>query len=224
MVFLSEIAKGFPFNKNAEPDYSDKEIYTMQVPYDDMPSEWIVNIPEPMEGFVYIGMRMTIYGKVQENYTAESTLKAPGNRRVFGPIWNNVRLYNGEWHPFGFPLTRRIVSVDEDGFDLVIKHDQPRMGKMELIAQRYDDFLEDERGITYAFVDDVTNAVEWVLTHNGRFYKPDQRLDDPNLIGKIKLLPCLNRLLDPNAKPWIYNQKYLEKIHLFKPLHWLHWN
>ena len=219
MVFLSEIAKGFPFNKNAEPDYSDKEIYTMHVPYDDMASEWIVNIPEPMEGFVYIGMRMSVFGKVLENYTAESTLKAPGYRRVFGSTWNNVRLHNSEWHPFGFPLTRRIVSVDEDGFDLVIKHDQPRMGKMELMAQRYDDFLADERGITYAFVDDFTNVVEWVLTPNGRFYKPDDRLDDANLIGKIKLLPCLNRLLDSNVNPWIYNEPYVEKVPLFKPLH-----
>jgi len=220
MVFLSEIAKYFPFNKNAEPDYSDKEIYTTNIAYDDMPGEWIINIPEPMEGFVYIGMRMTVYGKLQENYTAESTLKAPGYRRVFGTTWNNVRLHNGEWHPFGFPLTRRIISVDEDGFDLHIKHDQPRMGKMELMAQRYDDFLEDERGITYAFVDDVTNVVEWILTPSGRFYKPDQRLDESYMIGKIKLLPCLNRLLDPNAEPWIYNEKYIDRIPLFQPLHW----
>jgi hypothetical protein len=220
MVFLSEIAKGFPFNPNAEPDLSDKEIYTRHIAYDDMPNEWVITIPEPMEGYVYIAMRMTVYGNALPIYTADSTLKAPGYRRVFGPAWNNVPLVNGQWHPFGFPLTRRIISVDEDGFDLIIKHNQPVMGKIELLAQRFDDFLEDERGITYAFVDDVMNIVEWVLKPNGLFFKPDERLDERELKGKIKLLPCLNRLLNPKEDPWIYNEPFVESVRLFKPLHW----
>ncbi len=190
----------WPWNPNQE-DLSDKEIYTHRISVEDADNLWRVPILEPLPGFAFTGMRVSVFGK-DSSYTMVSRLVVGATARsMFGMPWDNTLTNNGSWSPLGFPITHKIIAIGEDGLDVLIKHPEACWGKVEFVAQRFEDLLEDEKDISYVFLNHRTDKVEWILNESNMMFKPHPA--DGGLYRRTsKLLPSIHRLLDKNRNPW----------------------
>jgi hypothetical protein len=201
MVFLNELQTQWPWNPNQD-DFSDKEIYTHRVSFEDASKVWRVPVLDPMRGFAFTGMRVSVYGK-DTNYTMVPRLcLGATDKGMFGLPYDNTLLRNGEWAPLGFPITNKITAICEDALDYVIQHTESCWGVVEFAAQRFDDLLEDESEMTYMFLNHRTDKVEWVLNPVNRMYKPNLQFDPPVYKAKVKLIPSVLRLLDTERTKW----------------------
>lgn len=217
MVYLKDLKYQFPWNPNAPEDYSDKEIYTHRVSIEDASNVWRVPLLPPMDGFAFVGMRISVYGK-DMNYTVTPRLVIGETEKgMFGMPWDNTLLSNGSWAPLGFPITHKMIAIGEDGLDSLIHHPEPCWGKVDFIAQRFDDLLEGETGISYAFLNHRTDKVEWILNKENFMYKP-QPIDGPLYRGPLKVIPSVLRLLDKNRNDWQDTLAFWAELRLTSPL------
>jgi hypothetical protein len=131
MVYLKDVQTKWPWDPNAPEDYSDKEIYTHLISIGDASKSWKVPVLPPMNGFIYTGIRILVFGK-DSRYTVSIHL------------WENVSIRNGIWTPLVFPLTKNIIEMKEGGFTLDIHHEESCWGKVEFIGERFDDLVENE--------------------------------------------------------------------------------
>ncbi|NBO60205.1 MAG: hypothetical protein EBU82_04435 [Flavobacteriia bacterium] len=216
MVFLNDLINQWPWNANQE-DLSDKEIYTHRVAIEDASDVWRVPVLDPMRGFAFTGMRVSVYGK-DTHYTMVPKLVLGATKKsMFGLPWDQTTLNNGVWTPIGFPITNKIVAICEDGLDYIIQHSQPCWGKVEFVAQRFNDLQEDESEITYMFLNHRTDKVEWVLNSDNRMYKP-RAWDAPVYRSKTKLMPSVLRLLDKDRIVWQDTALFWNEVNLPAPL------
>lgn len=200
MVFLKDLQTQWPWNPNQE-DFTDKEIYTHRVSVEDASDVWRVPVLEPLPGFAYTGLRVVVFGK-DPNYTVVPRLVVGAtNRSMFGMPWDNTLATNGSWSPLGFPLTHKTIAIGEDGLELLIKQTEPCWGKVELVAQRFEDILEDESNISYVFLNHRTDKVEWILNEENFMFKPHP-MDGGLYRRTSKLIPSILRLLDKNRNQW----------------------
>lgn len=216
MVFLKDLQQQWPWNPNNE-DFSDKEIYTFRVSVEDASDTWRVKVLDPMNGFAFTGMRVCVYGQ-DNNYTMVPRLVlGETNKSMFGLPWDQTVANNGSWVPLGFPITNKITAITEDHLDYIIKHPTPCWGKVEFVAQRFEDLLENEENITYAFLNHRTDKVEWILNPDNLMYKP-RAWDAPVYRSPTKLMPSVLRLLDKDRNPWEDSQISWNQINLPAPL------
>ena len=216
MVFLNDLVNQWPWNPNKE-DLSDKEIYTHRIAVEDADSTWRVPVLDPMRGFAFTGMRVSVYDK-DTNYTMVPRLVLGStNKSMFGLPWDQTTLNNGVWTPIGFPLTNKTVAICEDGLDYIIQHPQPCWGKVEFVAQRFDDLQEDESEMTYIFLNHRTDKVEWILNSENYMYRHDPRAG-PVYRAKTKLIPSVLRLLDKHRNPWQDTALFWNEVNLPAPL------
>lgn len=201
MVFLNELANQWPWNPQAKEDLSDKEIYTHDISMEDASKLWRVPILAPMDGFVYVGVRIHVYGNDETSFVEPRLVLGETVKKVFGTPWDSFCAKQNTWTPLSFPLTNKIIACSEDGLDLLIQHEKPSWGCVEFVAQRFDDFLEDESGLTYMFLNHLTGKVEWIVNEKNMWFKPDP-MDGCLYPYKTKLIPSLLRLLDKDAAPW----------------------
>lgn len=217
MVYLKELKQQFPWNPNAVEDYSDKEIYTHRVSVEDASKVWRVPVLPPMGGFAFVGMRVSVYGK-DTNYTLTPRLvMGETEKPMFGMPWDTTLLTNGSWAPLGFPITHKMIAISEDGLDYLIQHPESCWGKVDFIAQKFDDLLEDESGISYIFLNHRTDKVEWILNKENLMYKPNP-MDGPLYKGGAKVIPSVLRLLDPNRNEWPDKLWFWAEVRLTSPL------
>jgi hypothetical protein len=217
MVFLNDLQTQWPWNPN-QNDFSDKEIYTHRIAFEDASKEWRIPVLDPMAGFAFTGMRVSVYGK-DANYTMVPRLcLGATNKSMFGLPYDNTLLNNGEWAPLGFPITNKITAVCEDALDYVIHHQESCWGQVEFVAQRFEDLLEDERDITYMFVNHRTDKVEWILNAENWMYKPNLQYDPPVYRGPVKLFPSVLRLLSKDRAKWPDTAQSWNQVNLPIPL------
>lgn len=213
MVFLSEIRNEWPWNKNAEPFYGDKEVFSRTIYPHDSSNEWRVKILPPMDGFVYIGVRVCVADQAPDYPALSRLVMGDTNRPVFGAPWDNTLSNNGEWKELGFPIMHRLLAITEDSMDLVLRWEAPRFGRVELLAQRLDDFLVDDSRIAYGFLNDRQQKVKFILTTRGQFFQPGP-WDGNMWQGPIKILPMLYRVLHPEEPAWPDRQTHWPYVEL----------
>ena len=217
MVFLNELKHQHPWNPNAPEDLSDKEIYTHRVAVEDASSEWRVPLLPPLNGFAFTGLRISVYGKTMDYTTVPRLVIGATEKPMFGMPWDNAIASNGAWTPLGFPLTHKIIAIGEDGLDVLFQHSEPCWGKVDFIAQRFDDLLEDESDLSYVFLNHRTDKVEWILNQDNLMYKPHV-MDGPVYRRKSKILPSILRLFDTNRNDWEDTQCFQNQVNLPMPL------
>ena len=217
MVYLSQLSSQFPWNANAPEDYSDKEIYTFRVSLEDASEDWRVPLLEPMDGFAFVGIRVTVFGQTSEYTMIPRLVQGATTKPMFGLPWDQTVLTNASWAPLGFPLTHKMLAIDEDALDLLIRHTEPCWGRVDVLAQRFEDLMEDETGITYAFLNHRTDKIEWILSETNRMYKPHP-VDGPVLRGRTKLIPSVLRLLDSQRTAWSDRTLWKPSVNLAAPL------
>lgn len=217
MVYLKDLKYQFPWNSNAPEDLSDKEIYTHRVAVEDASTEWRVPLLPPMNGFAFVGMKVNVYGK-ETTYTMTPQLVIGATKkRMFGLPWDSTSLNNKSWTPLGFPITHKMIAIDEDGLDYLIQHEEPCWGVVEFIAQRFEDILEDESNISYIFLNERTDKVEWILNEHNIMLKPNP-MDGAVYNRRSKILPSMRRLLGDNRNDWQDSELFWNQINLPAPL------
>lgn len=216
MVFLKDLQTQWPWNPSQE-DFTDKEIYTHRISVEDASDTWRVPVLEPLPGFAYTGIRVTVFGKSTDYTVVPRLVVGATNRSMFGMPWDNTLASNGTWSPLGFPLTHKIIAIGEDGLDFLIKHSESCWGKVELVGQRFEDLLEDERDISYVFLNHRTDKVEWILNEENFMFKPHS-MDGPLYRRTSKLIPSVLRLLDKNRNQWQDTAVSWNAINLPAPL------
>ena len=216
MVFLKDLKTQWPWNPNAE-DFSDKEIYTHRISVEDASRQWRVPILEPQNGYAYTGIRITVFGK-ETDYTIVPRLVIGATQEgMFGQPWDRTIVKNGGWSPLGFPLTHKMIAISEDGLQILLEHADVCWGKVEFVAQRFEDILEDETQISYAFLNHRTDKVEWILNPSNLMYKP-LVYDEPVYPRKTKLIPSVLRLLAVERNDWADTSLFQNQISLPLPL------
>ena len=217
MVFLKDLKTQWPWNPQAQEDFSDKEIYTHFVAIEDATQEWRVPILPPMDGFAFVGMRVSVYGK-DSHYTLTPRLVIGATERgMFGLPWDHTLLSNGSWAPLGFPLTHKMIAICEDGLDSLIKHPEACWGKVEFLAQRFQDLLEDESNLSYVFLNHRTDKVEWILNERNQMFKTNP-MDGPVYRRRSKVMPSIRRLLEENRNDWQDTALFWNQVIIPAPL------
>lgn len=201
MVFLKDLKTQWPWSPNADEDLSDKEIYTHTIHLEDASDVWRVPILPPMNGFAFVGIHISIYGK-GGSYSREARLVlGETDKPLFGPQWDTVSVKNTGWTPLGFPLSHKMIAITEDGLDILISNPEACGGRVELLAQRFEDILEVEEDISYLFLNEQNGKVEWVLNETNLMYKPFEQ-ETPYYRRKVKLIPSTRRLFDGEKPDW----------------------
>lgn len=217
MIYLKDLAKQWPWNPQAPEDFSDKEIYTHRIDSEDASKVWRVPVLPPMDGFAFVGVRVSVFGKTSDYTVVPHLVLGETKKDMFGLPWDNTVTTNGSWAPLGFPLTHKMIAITEDGLDLLIVHPEAYWGKVELVAQRFQDILEDESQISYLFMNHRTDKVEWILDQNNLMFKPNP-LWDPVYPRQAKLIPSVLRLLDSKRNEWTDTSQWWPRVRLPIPL------
>lgn len=217
MVFLKDLKKQWPWNPQAQEDFSDKEVYTHLWEFEDATEEWRVPILPPMNGYAYVGMRICVHGK-DSNYTVTPRLVIGETERgMFGLPWDHTLLSNGSWAPLGFPLTHKMIAISEDGLDSLIKHPEVCWGKVEFLAQRFEDIQEDESNLSYVFLNHRTDKVEWILNEENFMFRTNP-MDGPVYRRRSKIMPSTRRLLEENRNEWQDTALFWNQVIIPAPL------
>ena len=214
MVFLNDLQSQYPWNGPEE--LSDKEIYTHMISHMNPTAEWRIPLGKPLEGYAFTGLRVVVYGKTSEYTIVPRLFKAGTEESVFGLPWDNTLANNGSWAPLGFPLTKKIIGLTENGLEYVVKHNEPCWGKVEFIGQRFDDLLEKE-DVSYLFLNHRTDKSEWILTEENSLYRPQLAIE-PLYRGKVKLMPSILRLLEKDRNKWPDSSTFWNQVSLAIPL------
>jgi hypothetical protein len=218
MVYLKDLKYQFPWNPNAPEDYADKEIYTHRVAFEDASTEWRIPVLPPLDGFAFVGMRLSLYGKDKSYTVTPKLVIGETEKGMFGLPWDTTLLNNGSWSPLGFPLTHKMIAIGEDGLDYLIQHPEPCWGLVEFIAQRFEDILEDESNVSYIFLNHRTDKVEWILNEHNLMFKPHP-MDGPVYKKKAKVIPSVLRLLDDKRNDWQDTSLFWHQVSIPLPLY-----
>jgi hypothetical protein len=212
MVFLSELSSQWPWNQNAPKDYTDKEIYTQVVSPAFTNEEWVIPVHPPMPGYAYIGLRIAVAGK-PESYCVSPRFVI-GNQRfpIFGHPYDIQHCTNTKWSLLSFPMVPRLFQQSEKGtVNILVAHDTPCFGKVELLAQKFEDLLEDDSQITYGYYDILSDNISWIHTPD-EFYTPNNMVVVPK---RCKILAPLQSILHKVVKE--INDPYQVGVHVEKP-------
>lgn len=209
MVFLSQLSTQWPWNPSASKDYSEKEIYTHIVTPTLTADEWTIPVNPPMPGYAYIGIRIAVAGK-PDSYTIYPRFVV-GKQRfpIFGHPSDIQQCTNTTWSPLSFPMPRRLL--EKGPVEILLAHDTPCFGKVELLAQKFDDLLEDDSQITYGYYDILSAKLGWIHTPD-EFYTPTQT----NISKRCKILAPVQSILQNSVN--VSNEPYQLGVSVEKPM------
>ena len=208
-MYLSDIRYSWPFKKDAPQNLEDKEIYTHWIEEEDASDTWRINIPPPMDGFTDLAFRYVPNDDESTEVTFE-LVHGMTNKPIFKWV-KPANTSRDEWTPFPFPIIHRIIALSEDGVDLLIKHNDIKWGKVEILAQKLDDF-PDIKGLSYVFVDTIANKITMILTSDNVMILPLSY----HWSQKTKLLPPLSRVLDTFRAEWCDRATYWNGVDLLR--------
>jgi hypothetical protein len=189
MVKLTEILEQFPWNNQAPEDWSDKEVYTHTVDPDDTNTVWSVPILSCLDGFAYVGFR--IRPSIQLVPSSVILMTGDGKRKPLLGSAKDTQM-NGHptvnWTPFKIPLPARLLALDEDEPFLEITFSGPVFGKVEFLAQQFDELADATAPLW--FCDNNSTLTGKILTQNGHYYTLDtltKRKEYPNAVSIYSL-------------------------------------
>ncbi len=182
MVKLTEIIEQFPWNPSAPEDWSDKEVYTHRVDPEDAHTFWRVPVLSCLQDFAYVGFRIRV--NTQTSPTSVVLMTGDGRRKPIVGYEEDFQKFGFEtvnWTLFKYPLPARLLALDEDEPILEVAFQSPVFGKVEFLAQKFDELEDYNRPLW--FCENEYTFDGRILTPNGNFYKLDtltKRKEYPN--------------------------------------------
>ena len=162
MVYLSDLNQQWPWNPTAEKDYTDKEIYTQII---SQPlGTWEIPVSPPMPGYAYVGLRVAVSGKPEGHSYFPKFVRGSERFPVFEDPWELIISGNTKWTPIPYPMPHRLFKQLNESITLLIQQDGDSIGRVELLAQKFDDLLEDDHHISYVYTYGKTFRTTWIQT------------------------------------------------------------
>lgn len=170
MGYLSTLANEWPWNSSSVKELGDKEIYSQIITPTETSDEWEVPIQPCMPGMAYVGIRVSVLGK-NENYSMYPRfVLGKSHFPLLGHPWDIQHCKNGQWAHLSYPMVPRLLKQPDKGSPtLLVAHNTPCFGKVELLAQKFDDLLEDDSNISYAYYDPLLDEVSMIHTPDDFF-------------------------------------------------------
>ena len=196
MVFLSQLDVQFPWTPNAPEDYSDKEILTQRIAFEDANRIWRPELHQCLPGYAYVGYRiLTVNSEVpkfvclrSDKYHNSPLLSNKTDTPVHGPTTRN-------WTRFTYPIPSRLCALDEDEPCLEIHFEKPTWGAVEFLAQRFHDFPEEDTDfIYYRYFIENSPDDEWLHTPRQEIYRYSTVKLNDLLVRDFKIISIPVRL------------------------------
>ena len=152
MVRLSDIKTQYPwsFVPNVTNALSDKEILTQNI--DEESTKWRIPLLPCLPGFAYVGFKVNTYSGVKP--ISAKTVQGDRDKALFGMPDDviSVKEYPTGYIPFNFPIVSRLCHLNEDEIHLILTFDEAISGRVEIIAQKFDELPEDDFRTKYYYV------------------------------------------------------------------------
>lgn len=189
MVKLTEIIQQFPWNNEAQEDWSDKEVYTHIVHAEDLSVRWSIPILSCQQDFAYVGFRIRTTVPVYPSSVVLMT--GDGKRKPILGYSEDFQTYGHKtlnWTLFKFPLPARLLALDEDEPILEIYFPHQVYGKVEFLAQKFDELEVSTKPLWFCENDYTLNGK--ILTQKGDYYTLDtltKRKEYPHAVSIYSL-------------------------------------
>jgi hypothetical protein len=190
MVKLTEILEQYPWNPQAPEEWSDKEVYTHTVEPEDMSNVWSVPIFSCLQDFAYVGFRIRTNTQV---YPSTVTLLSGDGKQhpVIGykEDFQKSGFDTLNWTLFKYPLPARLLALHEDEPLLEVIFPSDVYGKVEFLAQKFDELEVSNKPLWFCENDYAFNGR--ILTSNGTFYKLNtltKRQEYPHAVSIYSLI------------------------------------
>ncbi len=193
MVRLSDIKRQYPWC-DVITALQDKEILTQSV--DEESTTWRIPLLPCLPGFAYVGFKVNTYSGVKP--ISAKTVQGDRDKALFGMPDDviSVKEYPTGYIPFNFPIVSRLCHLNEDEIHLILTFDEAISGRVEIIAQKFDELPEDDFRTKYYYV---------LNEEGGLLLQTDQYISFINCdrISRINFYPGSIRIqrldLDQNA-------------------------
>lgn len=195
MVNLTEILEQFPWNNEAPEEWSDKEVYTHTVYPDDSSHVWSVPILPCLDGFAYVGFRInspTLPNSHPIYPSSVILMTGDGKRKPIITSKFDVQICGSQtatWTPFKIPLPSRLLHLDEDEPLLEITFPNCQYGRVEFLAQKFDELASLKTPLW--FCENDSSFTGQILTPYGHFYRLDtltKRKEFPTAVSITSLV------------------------------------
>lgn len=189
MVKLTSILEQYPWNNQAPEDWTDKEVLTQLVSPEDASKVWSITMYPCLQDYAFVGFR--IRANTQVFPKSVRLISGDGKRRsLLG--FHTDNLTNGfntvNWVRFKYPLPCRLLSLNEDEPLLEVVFDSEVFGKVEFLAQEFDELKDENRALWFC-ENDYADA-GWILSPNATLYRLDtltKRKEYPNAVSLYSL-------------------------------------
>ena len=193
MVRLSDIKRQYPWC-DVITALQDKEILTQSV--DEESTTWRIPLLPCLPGFAYVGFKVNTYSGVKP--ISAKTVQGDRDKALFGMPDDviSVKEYPTGYIPFNFPIVSRLCHLNEDEIHLILTFGEAISGRVEIIAQKFDELPEDDFRTKYYYV---------LNEEGGLLLQTDQYISFINCdrISRINFYPGSIRIqrldLDQNA-------------------------
>ena len=152
MVLLSDIKTQYPWC-NVTNALFDKEILTQNI--DEESTTWRITLLPCLPGFAYVGFKVNTYSDDADvKPISAKTVQGDRDKALFGMPDDviSIKEYPSRYIPFNFPIVSRLCHLNEDEIHLVLTFDQAISGRVEIIAQKFDELPEDDFRTKYYYV------------------------------------------------------------------------
>jgi len=198
MVRLSQVKTQYPwcFVPNVKKALFDKEILTQDV--EDESAVWRIPLLPCLPGFAYVGFKVNTLDHDNVEIVSAKTSQGAEDKPLFGLVEDKIHIkkYPNGYIPLNFPIVSRLCHLNEDEIHLVISFNATVAGRVEIIAQKFDDLPEDDLKAKYYYKIDDENGMLLQTNQYISFGKCDR-------ISLINYSPSAIRLqridLDQNA-------------------------
>lgn len=198
MVLLSEVKTQYPwcFVPNVRKALHDKEILTQDV--EEESAVWRIPLLPCLPGFAYVGFKVNTLEHDNVQIYSATTVQGAEDKPLFGLPHDRIviRKYPSGYIPFNYPIVSRLCHLNEDEIHLVLRFNAALAGRVEMIAQKFDDLPEDDFRVKYYYKIDDENGMLLQTNQYISFGKCDR-------ISLVNYCPAAIRLqrldLDQNA-------------------------
>ena len=198
MVLLSEVKSQYPwcFVPNVRKALHDKEILTQDV--EEESAVWRIPLLPCLPGFAYVGFKVNTLEHDNVQIYSATTVQGAEDKPLFGLPHDRIviRKYPSGYIPFNYPIVSRLCHLNEDEIHLVLRFNAALAGRVEMIAQKFDDLPEDDFRVKYYYKIDDENGMLLQTNQYISFGKCDR-------ISLVNYCPAAIRLqrldLDQNA-------------------------
>jgi len=155
MVRLSDIKTQYPwsFVPNVTNALSDKEILTQNI--DEESATWRIPLLPCLPGFAYVGFKVNTYSDDADvKPSSAKTVQGDRDKALFGMPDDviSIKEYPSRYIPFNFPIVSRLCHLNEDEIHLILTFGEAISGRVEIIAQKFDELPEDDFRTKYYYV------------------------------------------------------------------------